>query len=401
MADASDLTTVAYIYKRRYSDKQVTDVATREHATLNRIMKRGGFTGSGFHYPITYANSQGVGGTFATVQAAASAMGGVQLAMTRKKKYGVITLDGEAIAAARSDKGAFYDLVTKHTDSILDEMGDSLAFDLFRDGTGMRGRRSSISSDIVTLTNAADVRNFKKGMTVIASPNADGSSPRSGSTTVAGVSRSAGTVTLTSAAAITSFANNDYLFRAGDPGTCMQGMATCTPLTAPTAGDSFRGIDRSVDVEALSGSRIDNASSGGIIEEDFGLVAVGISTMGKKVKEGAVYPTNFWSVVRRLNAKVEYQDGGGTANYGFEYVQLHTPGGTIKLYSDPDVPTDRGRCWNPEAHCIMHLDEFLHIIRDDGRPSLRSTSTDGIEIRARHMGNYLQEDTAAHGVISI
>lgn len=399
MADASDLTTVAYIYKRRYSDRQVTDVATREHPTLNRIMKRGGFNGSGFYYPITYSNAQGVGGTFATVQAAAAAIKGVQLAMLRKKKYGVITLDGEAIAAARGDKGSFFDLVTKHTDSILDEMGDSLAFDLFRSGNGQRGRRSSASTNVITLTDANDVRNFKVGMTVIASSNSDGSSPRSGSTTVSAVSRSAGTITLTSAAAISSFTNNDYLFRAGDPGTCMEGMETCTPLTAPTSGDSFRGIDRSTDVEALAGSRYDDTN--GLIEENFGLVAVNISTMGKKVKEGALYPTNFWQVVRRLNAKVEYQSAGGTADYGFEYVQLHTPGGTIKLYSDPDVPTNRGRCWHPDAHCIMHLDEFIHIIKDDGRPSLRGTSTDGIEIRARHMGNYLQDDTAAHGVISI
>jgi hypothetical protein len=394
MAD-NDLSTVAYIYRRRYSDKQATEVATREHATLDQIMKEGGFNGSGFYYPITYGNPQGISGTFATAQSGASALKGVQLAALRKKKYGVITIDGEAIAAARGDKGAFYDLVTRVTDGVLDELGDSLAFDLFRDGSGMRGRGASLSTNTVTLTNPEDVRNFKVGMTVTASPNANGSSPRTGTTTIAALSRSAGTILLTSAAAITSLGGTDYFFRAGDIGTCMEGFESSTPLTAVTAGDSFRGIDRSVDVEALSGTRVTTAS---IIEEDMGLCAVNASTLGKKLKMGALYPTKFWQVVRRLNAKVEYQKGGGTADYGFEYVMIHTPAGSLKVYSEPDCPIDRFRLYNPEAHVVKTLDEMVHIVRDDGRPSLRSTGADSIEIRSRSMLNYIQYDTAAHGV---
>jgi hypothetical protein len=394
MAD-NDLSTVAYIYKRRYSDRQTTEVATREHATLDQIAKESGFTGSAFYYPITYGNPQGISGTFTTAQSGAATLKGLQLAASRKKKYGVVTLDGEAIAAARGDKGAFYDLVTRVSDGILEEMGDSLAFDLFRDGNGIRGRGASISTNTITLSNPEDVRNFKVGMTVGASPNATGSSPRTGTTTIAALSRSAGTILLTSAAAITSLAGTDYLFRAGDVGTCMEGFDAATPLTAPTAGDSFRGVDRSVDVEALSGSRITSAS---IIEEDMGLCAVNISTLGKKVKMGCLYPTKFWQMVRRLNAKVEYQNGGGTANYGFEYVMIHTPAGSLKIFSEPDCPVDKFRLFNPEAHALKTLDEMVHVIRDDGRPSLRSTGADSIEVRVRSMLNYIQYDTSAHGV---
>ena len=60
----------------------------------------------------------------------------------------------------------------------------------------------------------------------------------------------AGTVELTSAAAITSLQNGDYLFRLGEPGTCMEGLAALTPLTAPTSGDSFRGISRTSSCES-------------------------------------------------------------------------------------------------------------------------------------------------------
>lgn len=398
---ASTLTTVAYIYKRKYADNQVAEVAQRDHVTFSRMAKKGGFTGEAFYYPITYGFPQGISGTFADAQSGASSSKGIQLRAARKPKYAVITIDGEAMAAA-SNMGSFIELVSKETDFKLKEMGDALAFDLFRDGSGNRGQRSSASTNVITLTNADDVRNFKVGMTVIASANADGSSPRTGSTTVAGIDEDAGTITLTSAAAISSFANNDYLFRKGDPGTCMEGFEVLTPLTAPTSSDTFRGLStpgRSVDVRGLSGSRVNSTSD--LIEENLGLGAVKVHQRGKKLKEGVLNPLKFWEVAKRLNAKVEFSSAGGSADYGFESLMIHTPGGSLRIYSDPDCPTNRGRAWDPSTHYIKHLDEVPHIIRDDGKPSMREASADGVEIRGRAWLNYIQTDPAAHLVIAI
>lgn len=399
---ASDLTSAAHIYKIKYSDKQVEEVALREHPTLTMIAKEGGFTGVTHNYPIDYAFPQGVSGTFADAQTGASDGAGVTLAMYRKAKFGVITLNGEAMAAC-ADKGAFYDLLTTRTDRILAELGDSFAFDLFRAGTGARGvvAAGGISGDVVTLTNANDVRNFKKGMTVIADNAANGLSPRTGSTTVAAIDPAAGTITLASVAAITgTLTAGDYLFRKGDPGTCMEGMESCTPLTAPVyLSDSFRGVDRGADVEGLSGVRIDDTSSS--IVTNLGLMAVRANMRGKKLKKGVLNPINFWTVSQLLGAKVQYE-GGGTAEVGFEYIVVNTPGVSMKIYSDPDCPTDRSRAFDPSAHCLKHLKELPHIIRDGtGLAAMRSTSEDGIEIRARGWVNYKQSDTAAHGVAFI
>ncbi|MBA2540567.1 MAG: hypothetical protein H0V17_13075 [Deltaproteobacteria bacterium] len=396
---ASDITSVAFIYKRNYTDKACADIAMRDHPTWHQISKEAGFTGSAFFYPIRYGNPQGISGTFADAQSGASSSKGLQLQASRKTKYGIITLNGEAMAAAEGNKGAFLDIVSQETEGVLEEMGDSFAFDLFRDGSGSRGRRASAVGNVITLDVADDARNFKVGMTVIASANADGSFPRAGSTTVAGVDEDLGTVTLTSAAAITGFLNSDFLFRKGDPGTCMEGMEKCTPLIAPVSGESFRGIDRSVDPRRLAGVRVNDTAT--VIEENMGLVAVKISQVGKKADRGALNPIRFWEVVRRLNAKVEYQSGGGTADYAFEYVNIHTPAGTVKVYSDPDMPVNRGRVYNAKCHYIKHLRGLPHIVMDDGAKSLRSASADDIEARARGWCNYIQQDTGAHGVFSI
>lgn len=396
---ASDLTSVAFIYKKLYSDRQVGDLAMRDHPLFRMIAKEGGFVGTNFSYAVRYGNPQGISGAFATAQTNASSSKGVQMTATRKAKFGVITMDGEAIAASEGNRGAFMDLVTQETEGKIEEMGDHLAFDLYRDGTCARGRRSSASTNVITLTVADEARNFKVGMTVIADDTATGLSPRSGSTTVAAVNEDAGTVTLTSAAAITSFSDNDYLFAQGEESTGMEGLASNIPLTAPSSGESYRGIDRSVDTRRLAGVRVDDTATS--IEENAGLVAVKISQVGKRANQLWLNPINFYAVARRLNAKVEYTGGGGEADYGFESIMIHSPAGTLRAYSDPDCPTNRGYVLNSEAIYLKHLRGLPHIVQDDGRPNLRQASANGIEARAAAWVNQILPIPGSHGVFSI
>jgi hypothetical protein len=237
-------------------------------------------------------------------------------------------------------------------------------------------------------------------MFVIGDDNADGLSPGGTATFVTAVDEDAGTITLNNAAAITGFASGWYLFRAGDPGTCMEGLARCTPLIAPVLGsDSFRGKDRGVDPARLAGSRLDDTATN--IEENAGRVAVKISTRGKKATSYYCSPDNFWTIARRLNSKVEYQNGGGTADYGFEYILIHTPAGSMKCFADADCPSNRAYLINSGDHYIRHLKELPHIVTDDGKPSLRQTSDDGIEVRVRSWCNYIQAVPASFGVHSI
>jgi hypothetical protein len=395
---ASTLSTVAYIYKRLYMQGRPGDIASREHPLFRMTRKEGGFTGTAFFYPVRYGNPQGISGDFSTAQSNASESKGLQLQASRRPKFGVITMDGEALAASIDDKGAFLRLVRQETEGVLGEMGDCFGFDLYRDGNGVRGRRSSISTNVVTLETPDDARNFKCGMTVVADDTLAGTSLRAGSTTVSAVDEDAGTVTLTSAAAITGFSNNDYLFRQGDPATCMEGLSVLFPLTAPSSGESHRGVDRSVDPRRLAGVRVDDDVTN--VEENAGLVATKISQVGKRADKLCINPLTFWSVVRRLNAKVEY-DGGGKADYAFEYFSVHTPAGTLKAYSDPDCPPTRGYVLNSKTLFLKHLKGLPHIIDDDGRPSLREASSDGVEARARGWVNLICTEPGANGVFSI
>lgn len=399
----SNLTNVAFLYKRLFSDRQVGDLTTRRHPLFKMIGREGGLGGDdSFTYAIRYGNPQGVSNSFANSQTHVNTSKGVKPAMARKIKYATIEMDGVSLLAARGNKSAFLELVKTETNGVLEEMGDALAFDLYRNGDGIRGRRSSASTNVITLTTADDVRNFKIGMAVGASANADGSSARTGNTTVAEVSYSAGTVTLTSAAGITSFADNDYMFRVGEEnGTCIEGLSSHFPLTAPSSGESWRGIDRSAHEELLAGTRIDDTAT--TAEENSGLVAVQIASASVSKKPDCVFlnPLKFWEVCRRTNAKVVYEGGGMNAKWGFEGIDVVSPAGTLRMISDPDCPTNRGYVISKSTLYIKHLEGFPHIIKDDSLVSLRKTSTDAIEARARAIGNLVCTEPGANGVFSI
>jgi hypothetical protein len=392
-------TDVQYIFKDRYTDDAVSRDVAKDHPLFADITRKSGFNGKGQFYSIKTAEAQGVGKTLAVGQAAISTTQGEQPYVTRVTQYGVIRLIGEDMKAAPND-GAFYDYVTEQTDSIMEEVGNDLALELYGDATGMRGRVSSINGQVLTLSNAEDVRKFSIGMTIVGDNNATGASPNAGSTTVTAIDEDTGTVTLAAGGvAAANIIANDYLFRYGDGGACVQGLGVCTPLTAPTNGDSFRTIDRSVNVRKLAGVRL---TGSGAIEEDIGLLAVKCKQSVRRAFDRFyLNPINFHTVVQRTGSKIVYTEGGGDATVGFESIIVATEGGTVRLVSDPDCPTNLGYGVRMSEHFIWHLDEFPHIVRDDGRPSMKVYNADSIEIRIRAWWNYVQKMPGAFGVLSI
>ncbi len=395
----ADLVTMADIYKRKFMGKKLAQATMRDHVRYKRMTKKGGFTGVDAAYHIITGNPQGVGGTFAGAQANVEDNRGKQPVVVRRAKYSVVRLDHESILASKGSDGAFYDLVVHKTNGITIEFGDNLAFDLYRDGTGQRGKISAINGNVLTLTNSDHVRNFKLGMTVIGDNNSNGLTPKAGTAKIEGIGQT--TVTLNNIALITGLAVDDFLFRSTDPGTCCDGLATCTPLVEPTAGDSFRGMDRSVHAQILAGSRVSDTNN--TIEENLGLGAIKCSQVGLAhvPHEAYLNPINFFQVQRRQGAKVMYTSDKTRAKIGFQYIEIVTATGTMTVYSDPDCPTDLGYGENPENDYIKHLDEYPHVVMNGKDPLMMMGAELSFEGRMASFGNYVQEDPAAHFVISI
>lgn len=398
---ASNITTLDFLYKKTYP-KGIGEAAMRLHPTLKEIRKEGGLVGSSYDYSVLYGNPQGVQNGELDISALnITSSYGEQFVMSSiPLKYGVVHLHGPSILAANGD-GALLKLVTSQTKGIADTLGADLGFELFRDGVGVRGKRASASTNIITLATAGDTRHFRKGMEVSAGPNADGTSLRTGTTTVASISVSAGTVTLTDASAITSFANDDFLFRTNAVLNGLNGFQKIIPLTAPTGGDSFRSVDRSVFVELLSGSRLDNTSL--TIDEAAADVALQISLLGKSANSLRLHPLNYQALANRTNAQRIYS-GGGKGEISFESLIINVAGAEpLKITSDPDCPIDEGRVMTMEDWCIKHRGKrMIHDTGDAGAPKVQQVgNTDHAEVRNRFVGDVVCTDPAGQGVFSI
>lgn len=397
---------VAWIMKKTYSDDNSNEVATRDHPTYYELPTSQGLTGDDFRYAAKTGNPQSISGTIGDAIAGADGNTGViqgaQFACEPRSKYGVLRMDRPSILrASLKGRGAFFEWVTEQIEGCLEEMGARLAFDVFGDGNGVRGRRSSISGNEITLADARSADRFKRGMRLGASANSDGSAPRTGSTYVTRVSRGANKITVNNAADIAAFVDNDYLFAYGEPGTCIEGMGLCTPLASPTSSDSFRTVNRYVDVEALAGSRRDETNT--YPEELLGDLAVDVHLLHQTISRGVVHPTKFQEIVKRLGAKVEYANPGGNADIGFESITIHAAGKAIRLVSDPDCPFTRVRGWDPKAHKLVYCGpKVVYWIRTaDGGQYQWAASADTFEYRAHSYSNYIQPNQARHVVGSV
>lgn len=398
---ASNLTTLDFLYKKTYP-KGIGEAAMRLHPTLKEMRKEGGLVGSSYDYSVLYGNPQGVQNGELDISALnITSSYGEQFVMSSiPLKYGVVHLHGPSILAANGD-GALLSMVQSQTKGVADTLGADLGFELFRDGSGKRGQRASISTNTITLSTASDTRHFRVGMELAAGPNADGSSLRSGNAIVTSVSISAGTVTVDSAAGITSFADNDYLFRKSGVANGLAGFQKIIPLTAPTGGDSFRSVDRSVFVELLSGSRLDNSAL--TIDEAAANVAMQINLLGKSADSLRINPLNYQALANRTNAQRIYS-GGGKGEVGFESLIINVAGATaLKVTSDPDCPLDEGRVMTMKDWYIKHRGkQMIHDTGDAGAPKVQQVgNTDHAEVRNRFIGDVVCSDPAGQGVFSI
>lgn len=399
---ATSSTTADFVYKAKYGG--IVHEEMRRHPTLDSTKKVGGI-GLTNPYVVAYGDGQGAaaGTNFSTAQTNVSPVKGIQFVMAPKVRYRIAQVDGVSSVLSMGDANAFENLIVAEMKGNANGMTNDLGFDLFRDGTGGRGTRLSLSSNTVTLTAKTDARNFFIGMTVKAGTST--TSLRAGSTTVTAVDYDAGTVTLASAAGITSFTDGDILFREGETGNIlMEGFASIIPLTAPSSGESFRSKDRSVQPSLLAGSRL--AADGSTPEELAMRVATAIFDAGGDSDELIMSPLNAQALCNRGSAKITYPEGGGIMNIGFTGAVLQSPAGRLKLIADPDCPSNRGYVRKVSTWQIEYGGpSLIHSTYDDakftGKFWFPKDASDTIEGRSRVICNLKCTEPRSNGVFEI
>lgn len=322
--------------------------------------------------------------------------------VTRKKNYVIGSIENEMMAASKGDRAAIAEAVKTKLDAALYTFGRSTAHQAWGNGGGSLGKGLSSATDQITLDSVYDAIKFEVGMKLQTS-SADGltGTVEAGTGTVKSITRDATTakVTLTAnvgtATGLPNFTANDHLFREGDFNNCLNGVLSWVPVTAPASGDAaFFGVDRSKDVERLSGSRF--TGTGSLEDQIFDAEAHGVGNGGKfdsmwlHTKRFAelkkIIQARAWYPMERVQTKA-IKSNGQKSQVGVHGFVFPGENGPISVMSDANAPYSYGLLTRRDIWSLDSLGEAPHFDEQSGNKFLVESSADGKQFRLKAYWN--------------
>ncbi len=390
--------------KEIYPDIRVESLAIRKRPLLEWMPKADEFYGDTYVVPVLYEDPQGRSAVLSTAITNAETSKQTKFVITaRKKDYGVVKIDAEAMMAASKDVGSFIRAKETQITGKIRNLGKSLHLSLYRSGSGSIGKISGTPTEttvtVITLATPSDVYNFGEGQVVVANDTDNATSIRSGTPKVTAVDHAAGTITVEGTQVTTnSWAANDFLFTEGDAGAKVTGLAAWLPLSAPSA-TTFFGVNRTVNIAALSGHRVDN--TGRSILANGQELAMRIGEFGGEPDAWFMNPRAGLQLAEELGTKVTRMDGGKakTGFSGFTIENFLT--GPIDVIFDIGCPAGLAYLLQKDTWKFAHMGAVPHVVRDDGKESNRGATTDDIEVRVRYFGELTCRAPGFNGVMSV
>lgn len=416
------------LLKELYPSGVPEDIMMRSHLLMSKLKKDGEAYGEYLVIPVIVDNPSGRSADIASLLSSAGPIGPTtsrKFNVTLASDYAATWIDELTIRKAANDRGAFVNARKFEIDGLLRQLGNSLAHALYRAGDGTVGRGDgaySVAGNVITLLTRADTKFFGLGMVLDFIANSSGAP--SGAARVVATQRvvvtkideDAGTVTcaldVTGAAVValstnyTAIANTDWIAPIGDYNSLfastgavkIRGLSAWIPLTAPSGGESFYGTDRSTFPTRLAGSRLNDSTAPA--EDSIMVLAEMMHERGANPDFVVVSPRQFTKMSKRMNARVEFDSAGGTANYGFMKFMVATSAGMLPVYADPDCPEDRGYILTLSTWAIKHLG-LPEIVTSDGLSALRRPGLDQIEIRCRYYAQLVCYAPGHNGVFAV
>lgn len=397
MGQYLDLAAMNAALKELYDGQVVENLVYADNPFLAMVKKNTDFGGKYKPIPIITGVSQGRSATFANAQGNQSPVQIESFLLTRNYDYSIATIDNQTMLASRTDKMSFLEGSKVVIDGAIRSITLSLSSSLFRSGTGSLANISTITTGVIQLTNIGDVVQFEINQVLQANAT-DGGTPRAALGYVVAVNRSLGTVTVAAsmggaAASPAAWAANDFLLVQGDNNLKIKGLAGWLPSTAPTAGDNWFGVDRSVDTVRLAGYYYNGANQS--IEE---ALIDNSSVLAREGGKPDIFVTNYQSysaLEKSLGSRVMYVDAKSPANIAFRGILVNGANSVIKVFPDRNCQVQTGYLLQMDTWCLESLGDAPQILRyGDGLEMLRVYNADAGEVR---VGYYAQLRSNAPG----
>lgn len=421
--------TVPGILKELYDDQKVQWLTYKDNPMLAMIKKETKFPGKYFPQPVVYGLSQGASATFASAFNNQSSAQVAEFLVTRVADFSLATIDGQLLAAAQTDPGAFIDGAELMIDAAFQTATNRIASAMFRNGAGTIGQIAVLThvsgagpyiTDI-TLTNPDDAVQFEIGQALNDVQNVDGSGTTStiaSPQVIIAVNRNTGVLRVTGAVdATTDFTVAYYLAQTGDlpsasnnnfqpsgsTGTNsllkLAGFAAWLPIAGPPVSDTFFGVNRNLDVQRLAGVTFDGSS---LSLEEALLQGTGrIALNGGRVDTGVCSYATYTALITALGSKVQYIDEK-IGEIGFRGVQVNGANTVMSVFPDRNCPDGLIYALEMDSWVLRSQSEAPHILKYmDEIEILRVPGVDAAELRVGMYGNIYCTKPGHNGVIQV
>ena len=396
--------------KEIYPQDVLKNLVYQKNPFLALVDKEEDLSGKSYIVPLIISNPQATSATFAQAVANKGSSVLEKFAVTVVKDYALASIDNLTIEASKSNRGAFISAAKMEVDNAMRQLANRLGQGLFGNGggaIGVIGTGSVVGSKDITLATTADAVKFEKGM-VLKTALTDGTSStvRSGSVTVDKVDRDTGVITATAnwSAGITApCAVGDYIFVDGDFGLRMSGLAAWLPSTAPSASESFFGLDRSYDPVRLAGSRVSSSQIGGLpLEEKLLFGATKVAREGGAPDTIVVSFETYRDLAVQLGSKVMYVNiKNEDVQVGFEGIKIVGAGtGPITVIADRNCPATKAYVLQLDTWRLISVGAAPHILDGDAF-MLREAASDAYEVRIAAYCNLVCVAPGWNGVVDL
>ena len=416
---------VSGILKELYDDQKVQWLTYKDNPLLAMLKKEEKFPGKYFPVPVVYGLSQGASATFSNAYGNQSSPSVAEFLVTRVADFSLATIDGQLLAAAQTDPGAFIDGAELMIDAAFQTAVNRIASAIFRNGGGTIGQMSAFSNSTtawtITLSNPDDAVQFEIGQTIVAVQNADGSGTLDAATCLlTAVNRNTGVLLGTGSTGspsanwtggayylavqgdTQSASNNNFQVGSNTTNNLLKiaGLAAWLPIAGPpSSGDLFFGVNRYIDPQRLAGVTFVGTSLS--IEEALLQGTGRIALNGGRVDTGVCSYATYTALIVSLGSKVQYVDEK-VGEIGFRGVQVNGANTVMSIFPDRNCPDGLIYClemdsWvlrsqNPAPHILKYMDE-IEILRVPG--------VDSAELRVGMYGNLYCTRPGHNGVISV
>lgn len=399
-----DLASFDAALKQHYTDDRVQNMVYKDNPLYALMSKMENFGGRNLPIVTIWGNPQGRSANFQRAQARGNATSSKldDFLLTRVKDYSIATIDNETLEASKGDANAFLTAATTEIDGTINTLSRSLAIAQYRSGYGEIGQikaGSAVNGLTITLADPDSVTNFEVGQELDTAATLTGASKAYGTSgnglIITGVNRSTGVLTFgfnvnDAANGIPTIAAGDMLFVRGDHNSAVRtkvaGLEAWVPSigSEPTTGESFFGVDRSVDTR-LYGQRLDGV--GKPIEEVLIDGAQLVGREGGKLSHYFMSYAKYGELEKSLGSKVQYIDMQVNAEVSFRGIVINGPRGPIRVIADQNCPANRVFGVQLDMWKCYSLGKAVRVIDTDGLQMLRQATSDGVEVRYGFYGN--------------